>query len=595
MATTKLWGGRFTGKTDPLMTTYNESIHYDKRMYHVDILGSQAYAKALHLRSILTQHERDEIIRGLSLVGKEWSSGTFTIVPGVDEDIHTANERRLGEIIGKEIAGKLHTGRSRNDQVATDMRMWLRDTIKEIEASLEDLLKAHAGRAEVEIDEIMPGYTHLQRAQPIRWAHWLMSHALSFTADLERLRELYKRVNKCPLGSGALAGNAFEVDREFLARELGFEGVVGNSMNGVADRDFVVEIMQWGALTMGHISRWAEDLIIYSTAEFGFVTLADAYSTGSSLMPQKKNPDSLELLRGKSGRVFGQMAGFMYTLKGLPTTYNKDLQEDKEPLFDCCRTLLDSIQIATGVLSTLKIHPNKMRAALTMDMLATDLADYLVRKGIPFRETHHISGAAVRLAEEFGLEGIDKLTLEQYKGLSPEFEEDVKEVFDFEKSVERRAAVGGTARKCVQRQVEEVKAALRNHDVQLSSKSRKAHPKLKIPTQELVIEGLIKPDDKYVKQGGTLAKISGTSNVSFAERFGLTSIGTVAHEWFMGIAAITGDYKHANKIGLREWVATIGKGMLGIVVNDTSETEQFLQSFSMVYEPPPPLPSYNRT
>jgi argininosuccinate lyase len=289
------------------MTTYNESIHYDKRMYHADILGSQAYASALHQQGILTMHERDEIRRGLDIVLAEWQEGKFAIVPGVDEDIHTANERRLGEVIGKGIAGKLHTGRSRNDQVATDMRVWLRGVLDEVERALVALVQAHVGRAEMEMDALMPGYTHLQRAQPIRWSHWVMSHAHYFADDLERLREVRARVDRCPLGCGALAGNPFGVDRGFLASELGFGGVVGNSLVGVADRDFVVETMMWGSLFMSHVSRWAEDLIIYSTQEFGFVKLADAYSTGSSLMPQKKNPDSLELLRGKSGRVFGQV------------------------------------------------------------------------------------------------------------------------------------------------------------------------------------------------------------------------------------------------------------------------------------------------
>ncbi|PWW73221.1 argininosuccinate lyase [Tuber magnatum] len=413
------------------MTTYNESIHYDKRMYAADILGSKAYATSLHQRNIITAHELSELHRGLDLVYTEWASDTFAISPGVDEDIHTANERRLGELIGTYLAGKLHTGRSRNDQVATDTRIWLRDTLDEIESALVDLLRAHLGRAEADLDAIMPGYTHLQRAQPIRWSHWLMSHAHYFTDDLTR-----------------------------LATELGFDSVIGNSLVGVADRDFVAETMMWGSLFMSHMSRWAEDLIIYSTQEFGFVRLADAYSTGSSLMPQKKNPDSLELLRGKSGRIFGQMAGFMYTLKALPSTYNKDLQEDKEPLFDATRTLLDSTRIATGVLSTLSIDRGKMLAALTMDMLATDLADYLVRKGVPFRETHHISGAAVSLAEREGLSGIDKLGLDRLRTLCPKFDEDVMQVFDFERSVEMRSAIGGTARECVVRQIKEIKVLL---------------------------------------------------------------------------------------------------------------------------------------
>ncbi|RVD88576.1 uncharacterized protein DFL_002756 [Arthrobotrys flagrans] len=452
----KLWGGRFTGKTDPLMQMYNESLSYDKRMYAQDILGSQAYAKATCKAGILTPEERDTIISGLEQVRQEWASDTFVIHPEIDEDIHTANERRLGEIIGAHIAGKLHTGRSRNDQVATDMRLWLRDELDEIEGYLIEFLRATVERAEEQIDALLPGYTHVQRAQPIRWSHWLMSHAFMFLSDLERLRELKKRVNKSPLGCGALAGNPFNLDREFLAKELGFDGCIQNSLIGVADRDFVVETLQWATLMMNHVSRWSEDLIIYSTAEFGFVTLADAYSTGSSLMPQKKNSDSLELLRGKSGRVFGQMAGFLYTVKGLPSSYNKDLQEDKEPLFDCVTTVQNSLQIATGVVATLTIYPEKMKAALTMDMLATDLADYLVRKGVPFRETHHISGACVREAEERKLSGIDQLGLEVLQSIDQRFEEDVLEVFDFERSVELRSSIGGTCKASVLKQIEEL-------------------------------------------------------------------------------------------------------------------------------------------
>ncbi|BFZ60788.1 argininosuccinate lyase [Saitoella coloradoensis] len=455
----KLWGGRFTGATDPLMTKYNESIGYDQRMHYADIRGSQAYARALCQKNILNEHERDEIIRGLDLVEKEWAAGSFQLDPA-DEDIHTANERRLGEIIGKHIAGKLHTGRSRNDQVATDMRIWLREECEKIMEYLKDFLMATVARAEQEMDVLMPGYTHLQRAQPIRWSHWLMSYAHSFMADLERLSQLITRFNKLPLGAGALAGNPFDVDRDFLAEQLGFNGIAGNSLYAVSDRDFIAEFLFWASMTMVHISRWSEDLIIYSTAEFGFIQLADAYSTGSSLMPQKKNPDSLELLRGKSGRVFGQMSGFMMTYKGIPSTYNKDLQEDKEPLFDAVNTISDSLRIATGVLSTLKIRQEKMRASLTMDMLATDLADYLVRKGVPFRETHHISGEAVRLAEEQNLSGIDQISLEEYKKLHPAFEEDVKNVFDFESSVEKRTAKGGTSRKCVLEQIERIKKSL---------------------------------------------------------------------------------------------------------------------------------------
>jgi argininosuccinate lyase len=285
------------------MVQYNESIYFDKVLFKQDILGSIAFARANAKSGIISQAEFKKIEQGLLEVQKEWEAGTFRIVPGVDEDIHTANERRLGEIIGKDVAGKLHTGRSRNEQIATDMRMWLRDELRTIEEHLKAFLNVIAARAEKEIDHIMPGYTHLQRAQPIRWSHWMLSYGFAFASDLERLREVIKRVNRSALGCGALAGNPFNIDRDQMSKELGFEDLLWNSMGGVADRDFVTETLQWGAMLMQHISRWSEDLIIYSSGEFGFVRLADAYSTGSSLMPQKKNPDSLELLRGKSGRA----------------------------------------------------------------------------------------------------------------------------------------------------------------------------------------------------------------------------------------------------------------------------------------------------
>jgi argininosuccinate lyase len=305
----------------------------------------------------------------------------------------------------------------------------------------------------------MPGYTHLQKAQPVRWSHWLLSHATGFTSDLQRLREVISRVNRSPLGCGALAGNSFKIDREAMAKELGFEGLLYNSMNAVADREFVLESMQWGASFMLKISRWAEDLIIYSSLEFGFVRLADMYSTGSSLMPQKKNADSLELLRGKSGRAFGQMVGLYTTIKGLPTTYNKDLQESVEPMLDHIKTVADSMQIATGVLYTLSIHPDKMLAALAPEMLATEFADYLVRKGVPFREGHHISGRVVQLAEENSVP-MDKLTVEQLKGVDARFDDDVVTCLDYERAVELKDATGGTSKSAVREQIEVLKAIL---------------------------------------------------------------------------------------------------------------------------------------
>lgn len=441
------------------MMKYNASIYYDRAFFAQDLLGSIAYARANVKTGILTQDEFVKIQQGLLAVKKEWETNSFVIKPDIDEDIHTANERRLGEIIGKEVAGKLHTGRSRNDQVATDMRLWLRDQLREIETHLVEFLRVIAARAEKEIEFLMPGYTHLQKAQPIRWAHWLLSYGSTFVADLQRLRETIARVNRSPLGCGALAGNPFGIDRAAMAAELGFEGLIHNSMAGVGDRDFVVETLQWGASLMQHLSRWAEDLIIYSSGEFDFIRLADAYSTGSSLMPQKKNPDSLELIRGKAGRAFGHAAGLMYTVKGIPSTYNKDLQESVEPMLDHVKTVADSVQIATGVLSTLDVKPNKMLAALTPDMLATDIADYLVRKGVPFRETHHISGQVVALAEREGVP-MDQLSYAQLKAVDARFGEDIVQTFNYETSVEMRSATGGTSRSSVLEQVAVIRRAL---------------------------------------------------------------------------------------------------------------------------------------
>lgn len=453
----KLWGGRFSGETDPLMEAFNASIDFDRRLWAADIRGSQAYARALADAGLLTPDEAAQIVAGLAQVADEWQRGTFVLAEG-DEDIHTANERRLTELIGP-VAGKLHTGRSRNDQVATDLRLWLREQIGDLRGHLRQLIEVTVERADREIDLLMPGYTHLQPAQPIRWSHWLLSHAWAWQRDAQRLDELAARVNVMPLGSGALAGNPFPIDRRKLAADLDFADVTRNSLDGVSDRDFVAEFLFWSTMTMLHLSRLAEDLVIYSSNEFHFVTLADAYSTGSSLMPQKKNPDALELLRGKSGRVMGALTGLMVTLKGLPSTYNKDLQEDKEPLFDAVENVGGALQIAAGVLSTLTPHPAFMQAALSTEMLATDLADYLVRKGVPFRETHHIAGAAVRMAEVQGIP-LAALELDDLLTLHDAFDEDVAAVWDFETSVERRDVVGGTSRGAVLAQIAEIRSWL---------------------------------------------------------------------------------------------------------------------------------------
>ena len=379
-------GGRFKGGTDPIMEKFNESISFDKRMWAQDIKGSKAYAKAICKVGIITEDENNQLQEGLEKVRQEWANGTFEIKPG-DEDIHTANERRLTELMGP-VGGKLHTGRSRNDQVATDTRLWLVDAERDILNDLANLLSAGAEYATEHVDILMAGYTHLQPAQPIRFSHWLLSHLSPIVRDTQRLVEIIPRANQCPLGSGALAGNAFGVDREFLAKELGFDGVTANSLDSVCDRDFVVEFLMWSTLLLTHVSQFAEDVIITNLLKG--VDIDDAYATGSSLMPQKKNPDALELLRGKAGMALGRAVGFTATLKGLPRAYNKDLQEDKRPLFEAVDTVKDCIAIMTGVIVTMKPNPEMLMKALCPEMLATDLADYLVRKGVPFRETHHI-------------------------------------------------------------------------------------------------------------------------------------------------------------------------------------------------------------
>nr|XP_020473649.1 argininosuccinate lyase isoform X4 [Monopterus albus] len=450
----KLWGGRFVGETDPVMEKFNASISYDQRMWDADVRGSKAYVKALEKAKLVTTDEMTQILHGMDQISEEWSKGVFVVKPG-DEDIHTANERRLKELIGAP-AGKLHTGRSRNDQVVTDMRLWLRDAISALTENALQLISTMVERAAVEIDVLFPGYTHMQRAQPIRWSHWILSHAVALSRDVDRLQELKKRVNVLPLGSGAIAGTPLSIDRELLRKELAFDGISLNSMDATGQRDFVVEILFWASLCLTHLSRMAEDLMLYSTKEFSFVTLSDAYSTGSSLMPQKKNADSLELIRSKAGRVFGRCAGFLMTLKGLPSTYNKDLQEDKEAMFDCYDTLHAVLQVTTGVMSTLKINQNAMEAALSPDMLATDLAYYLVRKGVPFREAHSLSGKAVFIAESKNIT-LNQLMEEDLSAVSPLFGSDVSSVWDYRSSVEQYSAPGGTAKSSVTVQVEHLR------------------------------------------------------------------------------------------------------------------------------------------
>jgi argininosuccinate lyase len=439
------------------MERFNASISFDWRLWAADIEGSMAYAKALERAGLLTAVERDRLIQGLEAVAREFEAREFEIKPS-DEDIHTAVERRLGELIG-EVAGKLHTGRSRNDQVATDLRLYLMGEIPGLRQWLGELQKAILAKAEQHLEIIMPGYTHWQRAQPVLFSHWLMSYFWMLQRDRERLDELEKRVAVLPLGAGALAGHSLGIDCHFLAAELGFRAVCENSMDAVSDRDFVAEFLFWAALVQTHLSRLAEDLILWSSAEFGFVELDDAYATGSSLMPQKKNPDSLELLRGKAGRMVGHLVALLTTLKGLPTTYNKDLQEDKEPLFDALDTLKLALPVAAGVVRTLRVNAQAMAAALDDAMLATDLADYLVRHGVPFRQSHELVGRAVRRAEALGLPLRD-LPLAEFQAISEAFDANLYAVFDYRRSVEARDSYGGTATTAVRQQIERAWAVL---------------------------------------------------------------------------------------------------------------------------------------
>jgi argininosuccinate lyase len=448
----QLWGGRFAGEADPIMTRLNASLPFDWRLWEADIRGSIAWARAISDAGLLTKSEHDAIVAALRTLRDEIAGDPAAAFAGAaDEDIHSYVELRLIERAGP-VGGKLHTGRSRNDQVATDVRLWLREQAAALDEALAALIRAAADRAEAEVEVLMPGYTHLQPAQPLRWSHWLLSHAWAWQRDRARLADLLERVNVLPLGSGALAGCPFPIDRTALARDLGFAQVSPNSIDAVSDRDFIAEFLFWAALLGVHLSRWAEDLILWSSREFGFVTLADAYSTGSSLMPQKKNPDALELLRGKSGRLVGALIALLTTLKGLPSAYDKDLQEDKEPLFDAVDTLALALPAAQGVLETLSIHPERMMAALGDELLATDLADALVRRGVPFRQSHHLVGQAVRRAEELGC-ALRDLPRAELQTISAHFGPDVGAVWDFERSVEQRAVTGGTARSAVLEQI----------------------------------------------------------------------------------------------------------------------------------------------
>jgi len=455
----KLWGGRFVSDTDEGMRTFGDSLAFDRRLYAADIKGSRAYASALAGAGAISEEERDRVVAGLEQVRAEFESGAFECKPG-DEDIHTAVERRLQELIGSS-AARLHTGRSRNDQVSTDLRLYLLEEAVGLREALTVLQRAIVDRADTNLSVLMPGYTHMQQAQPILFSHWLMSFYWKLQRDRERLSEVMRRTSSMPLGAGALAGNPFGIDRLALARELGFRGITENSLDAVGDRDYVVEFLAWAALLQVHLSGLAEDLIVWSSHEFGFVQLDDAYSTGSSLMPQKRNPDALELMRGKTGRMAGHLVSLLVTLKGLPSGYNRDLQEDKEAVFDVIDTLGLELPIAAGLVRSLRINTARMSAALDDAMLATDLADYLVRKGVPFRSSHQYVGKAILRAEELGV-GLSELDLAEYQALHPAFGADLYAALDFGLSVERRGATGGTARTAVRAQIRRARRLLRS-------------------------------------------------------------------------------------------------------------------------------------
>jgi argininosuccinate lyase len=446
----KLWGSRVSTTTDDLVHRLNASFHFDRLMYAEDIAGSTAWARALQTAGVLTDDEFQDIERGLKQVLSEFDQDEFQAVES-DEDIHTAVERRLTEIIGP-IGGKLHTGRSRNDQVATDFRLWVMRGCDHIQIAINELQTAIIEQAEKNIEVPLPGYTHLQPAQPIIWGHWMLAHFWGLDRDQDRFRRARLSADVLPLGSGALAGTPFQVNRQQLANDLGFSEISQNSIDAISDRDFAVEFLFAATLLGLHLSRISEQLILYSSAEFGFVELHDSVVTGSSLMPQKKNPDPLELARGKSGRLIGNLTGLLATLKGLPSVYDKDLQEDKEPVFDAFETVIFLLSALSVVIRTLRIHPDRMHAQINPAMMATDLADYLVARGLPFREAHHAAGAAVAMAESKGI-SLDKLELSDLQSINPGFQADVEKVFDLKFSLARRSVPGGTAPEAVHHQL----------------------------------------------------------------------------------------------------------------------------------------------
>ncbi|MGB4598790.1 MAG: argininosuccinate lyase [Trichlorobacter sp.] len=451
MSHDKLWGGRFTQPTDKFVEEFTASIEFDKRLYHQDIRGSLAHARMLGRQGIIPHEDVDKIVQGLKDVLEQIESGTFDFSIGL-EDIHMNIEARLSQRIGE--AGKrLHTGRSRNDQVALDIRLYLRDEIVEITAYLEMLVESLLNQAEVHLDVVMPGFTHLQSAQPILFSHHLLAYVEMFKRDKGRMEDCFKRVNVLPLGAGALAGTTFPIDREYVAEQLDFPSVTRNSLDSVSDRDFALEFLAASSILMMHLSRFSEELILWSTSAFRFVELSDGFCTGSSIMPQKKNPDVPELVRGKTGRVYGNLMALLTVMKALPLAYNKDMQEDKEPLFDTIDTVKGSLKIFADMVREMRVNAASMSTAAGQGFsTATDVADYLVRKGLPFRDAHEAVGKAVAYCVENEM-GINELSLAEWQLFSPHFSDDIFGVITVEASVGARDVIGGTARNRVQDEI----------------------------------------------------------------------------------------------------------------------------------------------
>ena len=464
MTMAQLWGGRFTKQTDQLVFDFNASITFDKRLFYEDVTGSIVHATMLAKQGILTEEERKSIVEGLTGILEDVDDGTLAIDES-QEDIHSFVEATLIDRIG-DAGKKLHTGRSRNDQVALDMRLYTRTRVAETDGLLKKLLEVILDTMENNLDTYMPGFTHLQKAQPITLAHHYGAYFEMFKRDRQRLADIYKRMNYCPLGAGALAGTTYPLDREYTARLLRFEGPTLNSIDSVADRDYLIEFLSALSMIMMHLSRFSEEIIIWNSNEYQFVELDDAYSTGSSIMPQKKNPDIAELVRGKTGRVYGALMALLTTMKGLPLAYNKDMQEDKEMAFDAMDTAADCITLFTGMIQTMKFRKDRMaKSAMNGFTNATDAADYLVGKGVPFRDAHGIIGRLVLYCIEKDT-SIDALSLEELRSISDKFDEDIYDAISLKTCVEKRLTIGAPGEKMMRQVIEKNKEYLKNDAIE---------------------------------------------------------------------------------------------------------------------------------